>query len=377
MKVKTITCHDVGNVGASLQAYALCRYLNHSGCDAEIIDYKPGFKSKYDIFFRVNNPRFDKPFIRLAYCLAKLPERIKWLKNEKHKVFREFKQNYLPTTMLYNSIDALRAYPPKADVYFAGSDQIWNTMLPNGKDPAFYLDFGSEETIRASYAASFAVEDIDEDRKPQMARWLKNFDYISVREKSGLAILENLGIKNAVNVMDPVFLLSKEEWEKLDNYNTGSGYILVYDFDRSDKVKDAVTRLAEESGCKIYSIYDVDYADKCFSSKGPLAFISLVHNADYVVSNSFHATAFSIIFEKQFWVFNRREGINTRMQDLTSSLEIADRLIEDKDGIVTDSKIDYKRVYEKLNPMIEFSKNYIDKVLSAAKQNQAHSRGGN
>lgn len=370
MKIKTITCHDVGNVGASLQAYALSSYLSALGHDVQIIDYKPGFKSKYDILFEVSNPRFDKPFVRLAYCAAKLPGRIKWLKSEKHKIFREFKQNHLPTTKLYNSINALRADPPEADVYFAGSDQIWNPLLPNGKNPAFYLDFGSKDTVRASYGASFAVNAINEKIKPQISEWLENFDYISVREKSGLAILEDLGIKNAVNVMDPVFLISKEEWKKLNRYDTGCGYILVYDFDRCNKVKEAAIKLAAETDCKIYSIFDVDYADRCFSTKGPLEFISLVHNADYVISNSFHASAFSILFEKQFWVFNREEDINTRMQDLTDSLGISDRLVKDKEGITIASKIDYKSVYEKLNPMIDFSKDYINRVLAGAENNE-------
>ncbi len=371
MKIKTITCHDVGNVGASLQAYALRAYLSTLGHDVRIIDYKPGFKSKYHILFQVNNPKFDKPFIRFAYCAAKLPERIKWLKSEKHKIFREFKQNYLPTTKLYNSIDALRADPPEADVYFAGSDQIWNPVLPNGKDPSFYLDFVPQGKIKASYAASFSVSELPETLTSEVKSRLSRFDYISVREKSALDILKSLGITNGVQVLDPVFLLSRAEWENLaENITFKDKYILVYDFDRCNKIKKAAIKLAAETDCKIYSIFETDYAHRCFSTKGPLEFISLVKNAEYIISNSFHASAFSIIFEKQFWVFNREEDINTRMCDLTESLGIADRLVSDKENILKDSKIDYKRVYENLNPMIDFSKNYIDKVLKGAKKNE-------
>jgi len=364
MKIKTITCHDVYNVGASLQAYALQTYLSSLGNDVKIIDYKPDYLSNHYNLKTIANPIFDKPLVREAYILAKLPSRLKALKGERKKNFDRFRENYLNLTKRYSSIDELRQNPPVADLYVAGSDQIWNTFFQNGKDPAFYLDFGNKNVKKISYAASFSTENVPDEYKKMISNWLKSLDYISVRESSGLRVLESLGIKNGVQVFDPVFLLDKKIWEKFDLSSNENNYVLVYDFDGNHNIKEIAQKISSDSNCKIYSIQNFDYTDKCFNQAGPIEFLKLIKNAKYVVSNSFHATAFSIIFKKQFWVLNRGEAINTRMHDLTESLGILNRLVDTKEDIDLNSKIDFDFVYKKLNPMIDASKDYIEKVLN-------------
>ena len=363
MKIKTITCHDVYNVGASLQAYALQTYLTSLGTDVEIIDYKPDYLSGHYRLWGGVNPTFDKPFIRELYCLVKFPGRLKSLESKRKKTFDSFRENYLKLTNRYSSVDELRKNPPEADLYFAGSDQIWNTFFQNGKDPAFYLDFGNESVKKASYAASFSTETVPEEYKEPISNWLNALDYISVRESSGINVLESMGIKNGVQVFDPVFLLDKAMWESFDLLSNDEDYVLVYDFDGNQNIKEIAQKIAREKDCKIYSIQGFDYPDSCFTQAGPIEFLKLIYNAKCVVSNSFHATAFSIIFGKQFWVLNRGEAINTRMHDLTESLGILDRLVETKDDIDLESKIDFELVYQKLNPMISESKEYINTVL--------------
>ena len=191
---------------------------------------------------------------------------------------------------------------------------------------------------------------------------ISNLDYISVRESSGVSIINNLGIDGAQTVMDPVFLLDAEDWRQVEkNLNLKQHYILVYDFDKSDAVKTFVLKKAKEENLKIYSIQKCDYADKCFWNEGPAAFLSLVRNANFIVSNSFHATAFSLIFEKQFAVFNRNEKINTRMHDLLKTVGLENRIIFD--GFRELTEIDYAVVNPKLANEIENSKQYINKVL--------------
>lgn len=364
MRIKTITCHDVYNVGASLQAYALQTYLTLLGNDTEIIDYKPSYLSNHYNLKAIGNSRFDKPLIREVYLLAKLPNRLKALKSNQKKSFDCFRENYLKLTERYSSINELRDNPPDADLYFAGSDQIWNTFFQNGKDPAFYLDFGNENVKKASYAASFSTETVPNEYKEQISKWLNGLDYISVREYSGLNILNSLGIKNGVQVFDPVFLLDKVTWEKFDLSSNEDNYVLVYDFDSNANIREIAQKIASEKNCKIYSIQNFEYPDKCFNQSGPIEFLKLIYNAKYVVSNSFHATAFSIIFGKQFWVLNRGEAINTRMHDLTESLGILNRLVSTKDDVDLNSVIDFESVYKKLNPMIDESKEYINTVLN-------------
>ena len=130
------------------------------------------------------------------------------------EAFKRFNAKYLKLTRHYSSYDELVANPPEADLYIAGSDQIWRTNLNNGKDPAFYLQFGGKQTKRISYAASFGLPYLTDGMDYLVKTFLSGLDAISVRESSGIEILERIGL-NGTLVVDPVFLLSKEEWVSL------------------------------------------------------------------------------------------------------------------------------------------------------------------
>lgn len=355
MQIKTITCHKVYNVGASLQAYALVRYLSDLGHEVEIIDYRPEYLSRHYRLDVVNNPRFDRPIVKQFYLIAKLPGRLKARKSQRKKNFDEFEKRYLPLTKkCYRSNEELKENPPYADVYLAGSDQIWNTLFQNGRDPAFYLEFAPKGSIRASYAASFATEDIIEEWKEPVERWLNKLDYISVRESSGVEIVKKLDIENVKQVMDPVFLLDRNIWEELAiGEKLQSPYLLVYDFDRNTEINEYAKKIAEEKNLKIYSIFYNPLADCCYTEAGPLEFLRLVRGAQYIISNSFHATAFAIIFEKPFAVFERKEKINTRMRDFLCMLNL--NKINDSINY-DDKKLNLKR-------KIEESKRYFEEVM--------------
>ena len=367
MKIKTITCHDVYNVGASLQAYALVTYLRSLGHEAEIIDYKPDYLSGHYPLWGLGNSAYDKPILRELYNLAKLPGRIKARNGRRKAEYDRFTAEFLPLTpRRYTSNDDLKLHPPQADVYLAGSDQIWNCFFPNGKDPAFYLDFAPRGSVRASYAASFATEDIPEEWKPKVKRWLSGLDFLSVRESSGVEIVKRLGIPDAVQVMDPVFLLEREAWAAIEQTVADTQpYLLLYDFDRNPQMVRFARKLAQEHGWKLYSVLSCEDCDRCFDQSGPLTFVGLVHHAQFVVSNSFHATAFSLIFGKQFAVFDRQEHINTRMRDLMKLSGTDSRLISQL-GNADMGMIDYGRVRARLDVETERSKAYIESVLGAA-----------
>lgn len=182
MKIKTITCHNVYNAGASLQAYALAAYLRKQGHEVQIIDYVPDYLEHYKLS-GVANAAYDKPFVREFYNMAKLPGRLLARYGRRKKAFDQFTAQYLPLTERhYNTYAELLEDPPAADVYFAGSDQIWNTLFQNGKDPAFYLQFAPVGRICAAYAASFATRTVAPEYQAQTKAWLKKLDYISVRE---------------------------------------------------------------------------------------------------------------------------------------------------------------------------------------------------
>lgn len=362
MRICTITCHDVYNVGASLQAYSLQKYLQNQGHKVKIIDYKPDYLSGHYKFTSIDNPKYEKNFIiKLLYIIAKFPFRIINIKRK--YVFDKFKKDFINLTdKTYETYEELKQNPPQADLYIAGSDQIWNTLFKNGKDPAFYLDFGTEKIKKVSYAASFATEDIDKQYREFVKSKLKKLDAISVREISGLKIMSDLGLNGGVQVMDPVFLLSDSFWNDMCIDIKAQDYIFLYDFDNNPEILKITKKLAEIYNLKIYSVFKADGIDKYVKNVGPIEFISYIKNAKFVVSNSFHGTCYSIIFEVPFVVINRKEGINTRMRDLLLILGLENRLIDSVLDIKKLEDINYPLVKKNLEVLVEKSKQYISDI---------------
>ena len=303
MKIRNITCHDVYNYGASLQCYALQQFLQNQGHDVKIIDYKPDYMRTHYKFWHVpSNSRYyeramKNPILHFMLCCYFAPNRYSTY-GRKLK-FDKFTKNYLNLTKRYLSYNDLVDCPPEADVYIAGSDQIWNSNLPNGKDAAYFLQFGKDNVKRISYAASFAISELSEPYKSLNSKWLKRFDAISVREQSGLSILKSLDIKDGIEVLDPVYLLTASEWSEFAGKKplVKDQYILVYDlYLNDDRLRMEAKRLSKEHRLKIVSVDGLlkcHYADKNISNAGPNEFINLIKNASYIVTNSFHATSFS------------------------------------------------------------------------------------
>ena len=149
MKILTITCHDVYNFGASLQAYALQHYLEELGHEVEIINYRPGYLYKKYDWKSFTSKKFDK---LNSFFVTRWMFRIaKWsylrFSLGRKKCFDEFTKNYLKLTdKTYYTFEELKMNPPCADIIIAGSDQIWNPLFPNGKDPSYYIDFALSQT---------------------------------------------------------------------------------------------------------------------------------------------------------------------------------------------------------------------------------------
>lgn len=362
MIIRTITCHHAYNHGAMLQAYALVEYLRTLGHDAAVIDYWPQYMPRNKVNFDWVPKRFDMFGVRALYRWQK--KSYYQLEQARHDCLESFLNQHVPVTdREYNSIDQLRQEPPAADIYIAGSDQIWNTTFPNGNDYAYYLSFGSPKR-KVSYAASFATSSLKEGTQDFVQAQLKNFDAISVREHSGLDILEQLGYKGVV-VVDPVFLLNSAQWDELLGleFDEHVDYILAYDFElRNGPIGHIAKRLAAQLGCKIYSVspFRHRYADKHFVAISPDKFVSLIKHARCVISNSFHGTAFSLIYNKDFFVVNRKDGLNVRMRDLLNHYDLEDRLI----SMYTNNEIllkgiNYEKVNQQLNCDIDSSKYFL------------------
>ena len=365
MKIRTITCHHAYNHGAMLQAYALTKYLQSLGHDASIINYRPGYKGNYNYLW-YQSERARKYWLGIPYVLYHLPRRL--LNVRKIKAFNSFVNKWLTIdNHLYTDIEQLRNAPPIADLYIAGSDQIWNTTLRT--DAAFYLDFGTPKR-KISYAASFATPKLKVGTEAFVRDKLRNFDAISVRETSALDILKSLGYKGEV-VVDPVLLLSSEEWKQMMIPLKHDKYILVYDFYGQKDIKQIAQRLARLKGCKVYSVSPnyLSYAHRNYNLSAPQYFLSLVNGAECVISNSFHGTVFSLIFETDFFVIGRCDGMNERMKDLLRRYKLSNRLVTSD---VTDKElchaIDYTTLKGIIDNDIKYSKLFMSEQLRISSQ---------
>lgn len=363
MNIKTITCHDVYNYGASLQAYALQEYLISQGHKVEIIDYKPDYmRVHYNFWYVPENSHYYKKamnskLIHFLLCCYFAPRR--FATYGRKKKFDAFREKFLKCTRRYFSYEELVADAPAADAYIAGSDQIWNSNLPNGKDPGYFLQFGSENTKRIAYAASFGIPEVAEAHRPVMSKWLQKFDAISVREKTALKILETLNAKG-INVVDPVFLLPQKEWSKFagEKRMIKEKYILVYDLDLSNEdLKVEAKRLNALYNYKIVAVNGFakcPYAHKSIKDAGPQEFLNLIKNAEFVISNSFHATSFCVIFNKQFATFYKHKNIS-RMTDLLECVGLKASLNAQKPKY----EYNWNEVNKKLIEMCALSYDYI------------------
>lgn len=372
MIIKTITCQKVYNYGASLQAFALQNYLEKEGHNVEIINFCPWYqRGRYELFYisPLNRSyKYTKWFPPLRYLIAPLRN---WpiLKTYARKYrFDSFDKHYLHLTKkIYYTSDDLRISPPESDIYIAGSDQIWNTDMENGREPAYYLDFGNKNVKRVSYAASFGINEIKSELKEFVKEKISNIDAVSVREATGIDILGRLGINNAVCVVDPVFLLSSEEWGDIASSARQyefmkKKYILLYDFINDNHIEQFAKYCAEQFDLPIISINDyrdIPYANYNINNAGPLEFVSLIKQATIVISNSFHATAFSCIFNKDFYTFPLKGQRNaSRMIDLLSKIGMLERY--NPKEIFKGKKIDY---CNNLKGDIERSKLFLSENL--------------
>lgn len=344
-KVGIITYHRAINYGALLQAYALQSKLREYGVESEVLDYRNETLEKKHMKRNIKVCKSLKSLIVFFLIHKKY--------NEKHEKFREFASNYLDLSSPMYSIDDLITHECEYNLFITGSDQVWNYKI-NDEDPAYLLSFVKDKFKKKSYAASFGLSTIPEEHKPMYRDLLSDFTSILVREKQGNKIIKDLLSQESHVVLDPTMLLSKEQWEdqlslgKKENY-LKEKYILVYAFGGSNHIKDLAINISKKTGYRIFWIknnYKFNSRIKYIKAAGPEDFVSLFSNAEYVITNSFHGTAFSINFNKQFFteLLPESTGVNSRLKDILDLFGLHGRKIVSSDSSVINSRIDYKAV---------------------------------
>lgn len=369
MKIGILTFHYAHNYGAMLQAYALVTFLRKKGYDAKIVDYRLPYI--YDLFelldFKGFFARYRKKNSFIVSFLKSLKNYSKHRKkSEKWFQFEKFLNETLVKTKRVYGIDDINSL--QMDAFICGSDQIWNSKLTGRLEPLYFCEGLKSDSLKISYAASNGNECVDVKDWNAFNSYLGNFDFVSVRENGLHSFLINHGI-DCTLVCDPVFLLGKDEWQNICQPVKEMNYLLTYSFNENPDFFDEAQKLANKMNlrlvCFLFRKNENLPSDVIqVIDGGPKDFVSYFNAASFVITNSFHGTAFSILMQKQFYSVPPMKG-RERTDSLLKSLGLEKRIVyKDFDVDIT---IDYHKVNIKLNDICEQSNLFLFNSLSVNK----------
>lgn len=372
MKVALLTFHTAANFGASLQAYALQEFLVRSGYDAEYLDYQNHHRRMiYDMPFHIKEClKAGKMIEALTYMLG-LP-----IMNIRKKKFDKFSDKYLRlSSKTYYSPDDLKSTNGQYDKFVVGSDQVWNPRN-NGQDVSFLLSFVEDKSKAISYASSFGLSEVPEFIKKDYANSLKRITHLSTREQTGVNIIKDLTGLDAKLVLDPVFLLKKEQWQKLAAKDAIGGKYLFSYTNRKNQMDKFLGTGYDTQGMKHHKLSRFtgikDFLSPSVKVKydmSPTEFLANINCAQIVVSASFHCICFSIILNKPFICFlTGNDGKDERLKTLLTHFGLMNRVYHEGMTLAEVQKdIDWQMV----NCLIEEKrKDSIDFLLTSIKGNQ-------
>ena len=354
LRTGILTLSSAENYGAVLQSLSLMCFLQENYGHAEIINFTPRFIiGRYPLLY-INNSSLYKAFITCVKSIARFP--ILFLKRIRFVRFR--KKNCDFSRKKYK----IEINDDDYDLYFVGSDQVFNLSL-TWDEKSFFLPFVSDSKKKNTYAASIGLDSVSEKQKKMLFDGLKEFSHISIREKNGAELLKSLFPNKRISSnIDPVFLHNRFFWEKYSSNKTRKEeYVLIYSFAQEDVKKSIDFSKKNFPDYKILlisnSLRKVDSSVTNIRGVGPSQFLELVKDAECVVTNSFHGCAFSIIFEKEFYVI-KFKGTSSRMTSLLDLLCLENRLISNE-MILNNKKIDYEEVNKKIKKEVECTKKYF------------------
>lgn len=389
-KVGIVSCYFKHNYGSMLQAYATQQFLDDFGLENETInieqniDFSKG-KKKYYIS-QIFNYKFIKS--KLGMIKLKFDKKInKKLRNNisiRDKKYEEFKKKY-KLTKPYLTYSELTEQSKKYSSVLVGSDQLW---LPVNVVADYYtLNWVPENINKISYSTSFGVSNIPEKYKEKYHKFLTRINFLSVRESKGCELVKKLSGKEAKLVCDPTLLLTKEQWSKVQDKDRiiKDKYILCYFLGNNIAHRKFVERLKEKTGLKIVSLNHADeyvkysdvFADETPYNIGPIEWINLIQYAEFVCTDSFHGTIFSLIYNKDFFTFKRysnssKMSTNSRIESLLDIVDLKNRLLNGNEKITDNilTKINYSVANEKITEFRQESKKFLMDALDISFKEQ-------
>ncbi|MCH5320257.1 MAG: polysaccharide pyruvyl transferase family protein [Eubacterium sp.] len=349
-KIAIITRHAISNYGSVLQTYALQKAIDKIGFESEIIDYirtDEDYRNISDTLIKKSS--WNKNAVtRLIYKSIQSPEYIKM-----GKEFEKYRKALLKlTAKRYSSLEELKHNPPDADIYCTGSDQVWGTIGNDEIDPAYFLDFAPANKKKIAYAASFGKTKINTDNKEFLKNLIGTYDWLTVRENSAVELISSLGTYNVSQVLDPTLLLDSGEWNTLIENDIKNDYVLLYQLHSNPQMDNFAKQFAKKSGLKLIRLtplfHRVFKSGKAVYLPTVGEFLSYIKNAKYMITDSFHGTAFAINFNTQFIDVLPGET-KTRNQSILELTGLTNRILNSfNDFSFIENKIDFRYANEKI-----------------------------
>ncbi len=368
MKISLVTVHGYRNYGSILQTYATQEKMKEFGGTVEVLNYIREDSNDKNFGTWLIEKTIGKnanPIKKIAYRIV-----IRASIRKFAKVCDSFLENKVrlsgPKFYDYNS--AVK-YSLNADVYCTGSDQVWNVNANNGILPPYYLTHAPKGKKCISYASSFGTTGFTESQINEMKPLFAKFDNMSLREQYGIELLKQMGYSNAKLVLDPTLAVDKYFWSKLfDNNPVKCKYVLMYQLNSNKKMDEYAEKFAKDKNCKLIRI-GTRHDHLLKNGKTILLpkvgeWLRLFADAEYVLTDSFHGTAFSINFNKQFLCFSPK-NFSDRILDILAILDIKGRIVEDYGRFdYSNSVIDYNKVNSKLAKARKDTEDYLREALS-------------
>ena len=348
--VAVMTLHNSPNYGSCLQTYATQAVLAGIGVAPRIIDYYREDAIPENETDRALNGQLVKkmPIFRLpgVKALARIP--VSRIVARRAAPLNEFRRSRLALTdRKYYSYEDLEADPPQADIYCTGSDQVWNSVWNKGFNKAFYLEFAPAEAKRIAYAASIGKSSLEEWEKAPMREALLKYSHISVREEEAVELLDAIGVHGAVPVIDPTLMLDQPAWGRIASNESvpKQPYILIYQLNKNPEFDQYAQKLGKKLQLPLYriayGIHEKRKGEHTIVCPTVEEFLGLFMNAEYVLTDSFHGTAFSLNLGRKF-VSISPGRFSGRIMNLLKMTGVTDHYLEDyRDVKIADNPIDF------------------------------------
>ncbi|RKI30430.1 4Fe-4S dicluster domain-containing protein [bacterium 1xD8-6] len=377
MNVGIMTWFQYHNYGTALQVVALSRKINDFGHNACVVNYttnaSPIIKNNESLANRVVRKSFQRLKNHLNY---------EYHENRRELRFDQFYDYYLEFTDKCETLGDFELLNGSLDAFVCGSDQIWS---PPNFNPRYFLDFVYDENRMIAYAPSVGILDVEnENIRSRISENISRFKYISTREKAGSDLLSKLTGQTIETVLDPTLLLTQNEWHAYESdYDTGNKpYLLAYMLGKREEYWKIIKEIADNLELELYII---PFREKDIKRKGciknpigPGDFLKLLCNADYICTDSFHGTVFSINYNKPFTVFERFKrndnlNQNSRIYNILGMLELEEHLYQNRKDNYRIT-IDYSEANNKLESARSHSLSFLGKSLASVQNysEQAH-----